>query len=148
MKTCKEIMTTEPECCEAGITTDMIAQTMRTKNIGTVIIVDSMDTMNVVGIVTDRDLAIRLVAEKLDPATVSAQQVMTPNPVSCRIDDSIDDAVKLMEQEQIRRVPIVDEQGKLVGVISQGDLATRTHERRKVAELVIEVSQPGSKRVA
>lgn len=148
MKTCNEIMTTEPECCEAGITADMIAQTMRIQNIGSVVIVDSMDSMNVIGMVTDRDLAIRVVSERLIAQEVTAAEVMTPNPVSCKIGDTIDKVVQLMEEAQVRRIPIVDEQNKLVGIISQGDIATRTHERRKVAELVTEVSKPGQQRVA
>lgn len=148
MTTCKEIMTTEPECCEPTIQVHLIAQTMRTKNIGSVVIVDNMDTMKPVGMVTDRDIAIRVVAEKMDPAVVTAEQIMTQNPISCLMTEPIDEVIQKMESRQVRRISVVDENGKLVGVISQGDLATRLDDHETLAEVVEVISRPGAKRVA
>ncbi len=148
MNTCRELMTTEPECCEANITADLLAHTMLTKNIGSILIVDTMDTMKLIGIVTDRDIAVRLVAQRLDATSTPAERLMSHFPVYCQINETIEQVIMLMEKHQVRRIPVVDEAGKLVGVITQGDIATRLNQPERVAEVVEIISLPGARRIA
>ncbi|MBE9638789.1 CBS domain-containing protein [Salipiger mangrovisoli] len=79
-----------------------------------------------VGMITDRDLALRVVAKKLDPETTLAIEVMSPGIVFCRTEESVEDAIHLMEQKQIRRLPVLDEKKRLVGMLSLGDIAHAT----------------------
>lgn len=76
-----------------------------------------------IGIVTDRDLALRILAEGRDPATTTVEQVMTPGIVWCRTSQTVEDAIYLMEQKQIRRLPVIDDNKRLVGMLSLGDIA-------------------------
>ncbi|MGZ8466943.1 MAG: CBS domain-containing protein [Candidatus Binatia bacterium] len=78
------------------------------------------------GVITDRDLAIRLVAEGRDPARTRVSDIMTPGVSYCFDDQSVEEAVMLMEAEQIRRLPILNREKQLVGMLSLGDLAIRT----------------------
>ncbi|MFD7294080.1 CBS domain-containing protein [Streptomyces sp. NPDC059897] len=95
------------------------AQLMRAQDIGDVLVAD--DT-RVVGVLTDRDIALRAVADGADPLTVSAEAVCTPHPVSVGPDDEVSAAVALMREHAVRRLPVVQD-GHAVGMISLGDLA-------------------------
>ncbi|MET9444956.1 CBS domain-containing protein [Streptomyces sp. NPDC006610] len=95
------------------------AQLMRTQDIGDVVVADGQ---RVVGMLTDRDITVRAVAEGLDPLTVSAQQVCTPEPLVVRPEDPVSTAVALMREKAIRRLPVVED-GLPVGVVTLGDLA-------------------------
>jgi CBS domain-containing protein len=96
------------------------AQAMRESDIGDVIVLD--DAQQLSGIVTDRDIAIRLVAEGRDPGTTKLQEICSTNVSAVSPNDSIGDAVRLMTDKAIRRAPVVEE-GKVVGIVSIGDLA-------------------------
>ncbi|MDO0937903.1 CBS domain-containing protein [Streptomyces sp. DG2A-72] len=95
------------------------AQLMRTQDIGDVLVADGS---RVVGMLTDRDIAVRAVAEGADPLTVSAQTVCTPDPVMVAPDDPVSDAITLMREHAVRRLPVV-ESGLPVGIVTLGDLA-------------------------
>jgi CBS domain-containing protein len=95
------------------------AQLMRAQDIGDVLV--ERDG-RLIGVLTDRDIALRAVADGVDPLTVSAQAVCTPDPVCVRPDDEVSAAVSLMRRHAVRRLPVVDE-GRPVGVVSLGDLA-------------------------
>jgi CBS domain-containing protein len=94
-----------------------------------------------VGIVTDRDLALKVVGEGRDPKTTKVDDVMTRKLVTCHADDNVENAMKAMAQYQLRRIPVVDENMKLVGIISQADVATRVDEPERTAEVVRDISQ-------
>ena len=94
-----------------------------------------------VGIVTDRDLALKVVAEGRDPQTTKVEEVMTRKVITCRADDDVENAMKAMAQYQLRRIPVVDKDGRLVGIISQADVATRVGEPERTAEVVREISE-------
>jgi CBS domain-containing protein len=96
-----------------------------------------------VGVVTDRDIAIRVVAEGRDPSTVRVSDVMSTNVRTCRADDSVDDVMEIMGSEQVRRVPIVDERGALVGIVAQADIVLQAHNDKKAERTVEQISQPG-----
>jgi CBS domain-containing protein len=100
------------------------------------------DGEQLVGMLTDRDITVRATAEGLDPAKTPADQVMTKDVVYCFENQDVELAVKLMEQRQIRRLPIVDRTKKLVGVISLGDVAVRNKNKKLAAEAIEQVSIP------
>lgn len=141
MATCAEIMTPKPKFHEPNVTVDVVAKTMKDSNVGPVPIVDSQDEMHLIGIVTDRDLALKIVASNKNPCAIAVQDVMSRDLLTCKKDDNIENALALMEKCQIRRIPVVDEDDRLVGIISQADIATRLKAKEKTAEMVTEISR-------
>ena len=140
-KKCRDVMTEDLVFCTPGDTVSKVAQLMKREDIGPVLIVDNERSKTLVGIVTDRDLAIKVVGEGRDPQKTRVEDVMTRKLVTCHADDDVDVAMKAMAQHQLRRIPVVDENMKLVGIISQADVATRVDEPEKTAEVVREISQ-------
>ena len=119
-----------------------VAQLMKEEDIGPVLIVDdSNDGKRLVGIVTDRDLAIKVVGEGSDPQNTRVEDVMTESLVTVRASDDVQSAMQAMAQNQLRRIPVVDDSGQLVGIISQADVATRLNEPQSTAEVVKEISR-------
>jgi CBS domain-containing protein len=119
-----------------------VAQLMKNEDIGPVLIVDeSNNGKRLVGIVTDRDLALKVVGEGRDPNSTRVEDVMTGSLVTCRADDDVENAMRAMAQNQLRRIPVVDDSGQLVGIISQADVATRLNEPQSTAEVVKEISR-------
>lgn len=142
MKRCSEVMTRDPVFVLPNQTVVEAARLMKSENIGPVPIVENDSTRKLVGIVTDRDLALKVVGEGRDPNTTSVQDVMTGDLVTCRADEDIESAMDKMADRQLRRIPVVDGDGKLVGIIAQADVATRVGEPAKTAEVVKEISEP------
>lgn len=116
---------------------------MRDDNIGPVPIVDSVESMKLKGIITDRDIAIYVVAEDRDPLSTKVKEVMSSSPIACLGDTDVLEALRIMEELQVRRIPIVDENFCLVGIISQADIAIRLKDPELVGEVVAEVSKDG-----
>lgn len=139
-QTCREIMTLNPACCEPGSTVAEVAVLMRQHNVGSVPVVASLHTLELVGIVTDRDLTIKVIAEGRDPRLAKVGDVMTPRPISCHPDDQIRRALETMARHRVRRLPVV-EQGKVIGIIAQADIATRLNAPADTAALVEEISR-------
>ena len=137
---CTEVMTKDPRCCLATDSVFEAAQLMKLQDVGPIPIVDHEQSRKLLGIVTDRDLALKVIAGGLDPKTTAVKDVMTKDVVTCRGGDNVDDAIKLMEKHQVRRIPIVDDDNRLVGIIAQADVATRM-QPGKTAEVVKEISQ-------
>lgn len=144
MPKCSDVMTREPACCEPGDSVRVVADTMRTEDVGAVPVVESRDSRRLVGIVTDRDIVMKVVAGggNLDSATV--RDAMTSSPVSCREDEDVSRAVSAMADRQVRRMPVVDQDGRLTGIIAQADVATRVSQDAKTGELVERISEPGT----
>jgi CBS domain-containing protein len=106
----------------ASTTLQEVAQKMRTNHIGTVVVVDDKDARRPVGIVTDRDLVLEVIAPGLDARTITAGDVMTTSPAVARKDDDALWALKTLRDRGVRRLPVVDESGALAGIISLDDL--------------------------
>lgn len=140
-KKCRDVMTEELVFCTPGDTVSKVAQLMKREDIGPVLIVDNERSKTLVGIVTDRDLALKVVGEGRDPKNTKVEEVMTRKLITCHADDNVENAMKAMAQYQLRRIPVVDENMKLVGIISQADVATRVDEPERTAEVVKEISQ-------
>ena len=139
---CEEIMTTNPKCCVPTDSAVRAAKIMKIEDVGSVPVCSGNDLKRVVGIVTDRDLCREIVAEGRDPNGTTVESCMTLEPVSCRADEDLETALRRMEANQIRRIPVLDSNGRLVGIIAQADIATRVGNPKKTAEVVEEISRP------
>jgi CBS domain-containing protein len=138
---CGEIMSKAPVCCEPSDTVDIVARLMVTEDVGAIPVVHDLRESLLIGIVTDRDLVIKVIAEGHDPKTVTVGEVMTQEPVSCRADSEVQAALDAMAEHQLRRIPIVDESHRLVGIIAQADVAARLARPEETARVVEEISQ-------
>jgi len=134
----KDKMTKSVASVTPDTTVDQVAQLMEKHNIGAIPIVDQD---NLVGIVTDRDIVIRNIAEGKDPKTTPVSSVMTTHVVSVTPDADVNEVADKMAQNQIRRVPVV-ENNKLVGILSIGDIATDRMFDMEASKALTEISKP------
>jgi CBS domain-containing protein len=146
MPKCSEVMTREPVCCEPGDPISKAAEVMKREDVGSVPVVDSRSAGRLVGIVTDRDIVVKVLADGRSVEHSTVREAMTPNPASCRDDDDVSRAVSLMEERQVRRMPVVGADGRLAGIIAQADIATRLNKDRTTGELVEAISEGGNAR--
>lgn len=141
----RDVMTKDPSCVTPGATIREAAQVMQRENVGVIPVVEENGNKRLVGIVTDRDIAIRVVAEGRDAGT-RVSDIMSSNRLkTCTPDDSVDDAMNAMASEQVRRIPIVDERGALVGIVAQADIVRKTRDGAGAEQTVREISEPGGK---
>jgi CBS domain-containing protein len=145
MKKCDEVMTKNPVCCLPNGMVTKAAQLMKRENVGSIPIIENEQTKKLVGIVTDCDLTLKIVAEGLDAKTTKVEAVMTRKAVTCLAGDDLQKALDAMAEHQLRRIPVVDNDNKLVGIIAQADVATRVDQPGKIAEMVKEISQANGK---
>jgi CBS domain-containing protein len=138
-------MTMNPACCLPNDTVAKVAQMMRSKDIGPVPVVENEQTRSLVGIVTDRDLALKVVAEGRDAKTTTAAEVMTRKVVTCHAEDDLQKALDAMSEHQLRRIPVVDNDLRIIGIIAQADVATRVDQPEKTAALVKGISLSNTK---
>ena len=141
MKKCSDIMTRDVVTCTPENAIVEVARLMKTEDIGPILIVDNETSKTLVGIVTDRDIVVKVIAEGRDANTTRVGDVMSKKLVTCRADDDVDIAMKAMAQFQLRRIPVVEDNMRLVGIISQADVATRVNAPKKTAEVVKEISE-------
>ena len=139
--TCKDLMTSSPSCCLLSDSAATAAQVMKREDIGPVLVVSDHSEKLLVGIVTDRDLAVKVVADGRDPHNTRIDQVMSSHLVTCGEDEDVSLAMKRMADHQVRRIPVVDSNGRVSGIIAQADIALRGDEEQ-VGEMVEEISQP------
>jgi CBS domain-containing protein len=133
----RDHMTERPRCVTAETPVFEAAELMANEDVGSLPILDGD---KLIGVVTDRDIVVRAVAEKKDPRGMPVREVATHDPVTVRADDDLSDALKLMATYQVRRLPVVDEDNRLVGVLAQADVAMGAKEKA-VGEMVEEISQ-------
>ncbi|HET7696164.1 MAG TPA: CBS domain-containing protein [Vicinamibacterales bacterium] len=137
----KEIMTAVPAVCGPDTPLEEVARTMVGRDCGAIPVVGRSDD-RVAGIITDRDIVVRAVAEGRNPLTLTASACMTSPVFTIGEDASLDDCTDLMESKKVRRVPVVSANGALVGIVAQADVA-RHASRKDAGELVRDVSAPG-----
>jgi CBS domain-containing protein len=142
---CSDVMTREPACCEPGDSVRRVAEVMKREDVGSVPVVESHDSKRLVGIVTDRDLVVKVIAGGGSP-DASVRDAMTSDPTTCREDDDLQRALSTMKERQVRRMPVVDRDGRLTGIIAQADVATRMNRDAATGELVEAISEPGRPR--
>ena len=139
----REIMTQQPACCTPDETMQRAAQLMKEHDCGCLPVVEDTRTKRVIGTVTDRDLACRGVAGGKGPDT-PVRQVMSKDPTCCRPEDDVREVERVMGEKQVRRVPVVDEQGCCVGMVAQADLALHDDavSNSEVGRVVERISEP------
>jgi CBS domain-containing protein len=130
---CQEIMSDSPVCCLPQDSVGQAARLMRRERIGSVPVVTDDIRRELIGIVSDRDLAIKVVGESRDPNRTTVFDVMTSAVVACRDVDDVSSAVMTMAANEIRRVPVVNHSGRLIGIISQDDITYRVSTKFPVA---------------
>ena len=133
----REIMTPKVETVDAGDSIRRVADFMRKNDVG---ILPVFSKRELVGVVTDRDIVIRAVARGLDPEKARVQEVMTANVESGTEDMDVRDAAKIMEDKKIRRFFVLDAARRVLGIVTLGDIATRTHDANVVEEISEAVS--------
>ena len=142
----RDIMTVNPECVTREETIARAAQIMRDLDVGVVPVVENHSSMRLAGVITDRDIAIRHVADSHGDGCkvgdhMTAGDIRTVSP-----DDDVKEVMSAMQHEQVRRIPVVEGELRLVGIIAQADLATEHVGDKKVGETVEKISEPGKPR--
>jgi CBS domain-containing protein len=145
MKKCNEVMTKNPVCCLPNDMVVKAAQLMKRENIGSIPVIENDQTRKLVGIVTDRDLTLRILAKGRDANSTKVETVMTSKVVTCLADDDLQKAMNAMSEHQLRRIPVVDKNNMVVGIIAQADVATRVDQPEKTAAMVKGISQSNPK---
>lgn len=140
----REIMTEEPICCTTSDSIRTVAKQMMENNCGLLPVVEDMQNMRLAGVVTDRDIVCRVLAKDgADCTAASVQDAMTSGKIwTVMPNASIDDVIEEMEEGQVRRIPVVDESNKVLGVISTADIALELDEPDDIAEVLEEISEP------
>jgi CBS domain-containing protein len=141
----RDVMTKDPACVTPGATIREAAQLMQRENVGIVPVVEEKGTNRLLGVVTDRDIAIRVVAEGRDSGTRVSDVMSSGRMRTCTPDDTVDEAMQVMANEQVRRIPIVDGRGALVGIVAQADIVRKTRDEDKAGNTVKEISEPGGR---
>jgi CBS domain-containing protein len=137
-KLARDVMTVNPACCSPETTLDQVAKLMVQHDCGEIPVVDK--AQQTIGVVTDRDIVCRVVAEGKHPMVYTAESCMSQPPVTVLMGAPLDEVLSTMEKHQIRRVPVVDDRGHCMGMIAQADIAW-VGDKHEVAELVREVSR-------
>ncbi|HEX7181014.1 MAG TPA: CBS domain-containing protein [Thermoanaerobaculia bacterium] len=144
----RDLMSENVACVTPESTAQEAARLMETHDVGSLPVVESSSSKRLLGIVTDRDLALRVLGRG-ESGSTSVREVMSSGNLACaRPEDSLDDVEKLMSRHQVRRIPVVDEQNRVLGVIAQADLA---RERKAVGEkdfgkVIEKISEPAGVR--
>jgi CBS domain-containing protein len=136
-KTVREVMTSKLCSIDTDKTVAYAAKMMRDEDVGIAPIVDGD---RLVGVLTDRDIAVRVVAEGRDPEQVKVTEVASRDVVTLDPQQDLDEALRLMARHQVRRLPVVEEDGRLVGVVAQADVAQEADERQ-TGEVVEQISR-------
>lgn len=136
-----ELMTKNPATAMPTSGLSEVAKMMRDCDCGAIPVVEND---KVVGVITDRDITIRVVAENKNVQDVKVSDVMSKQVYTAKENDDVRDVANQMEKHKVRRVPVVDDQGKCIGIVSQADIALNTTDRT-TADLVQKVSEPGKK---
>jgi CBS domain-containing protein len=134
----REVMTKDPVSLSETTTVTQAARAMRSRDIGDVVVVSEGDDQ-IRGIVTDRDIVVRVVADGADPDHVTLGEITSRDIVTLTVNDSVDDAIRLMRERDVRRIPVT-EAGRAVGIVSLGDLAVERDTDSLLAD--ISVAEP------
>ena len=137
----REIMSSDPVCCLPSDSAQAVAAILRDRNIGSLPVVADKETNKLLGMITDRDICCSIVADGLDIRKTTISKFVSANPVTCRDGENVEN-VERMQEHQVRRVPVVDGDGRCIGIVSQADLALKEKRPEKVSKTVTEISKP------
>jgi CBS domain-containing protein len=135
----REVMTPDVEVIGSNIRLKDAAAKMKELDVGLMPVCDGEKLR---GLLTDRDITVRATAEGRDPLKTKVSEIMSADVVFCFEDQDVEEAINLMEVKQIRRMPILDRDKRLVGIVSLGDIAVRTGDQKLTGETLREVSEP------
>jgi CBS domain-containing protein len=139
----KDMMTKDPMCCTSDTLLSEVARMMVDKDCGEIPVVDNYSSKQPVGVVTDRDIVCRTIANDLNPLDLTAADCMSKPIVTVTADMSLEECCRLMEEKLIRRVPVVDDRGSISGIVALADIALSTG-KNVAGHIVREVSEPTS----
>jgi CBS domain-containing protein len=134
-----EVMTPNVEVIHPNASVQEAAELMRSLDVGSLPVCDGR---KIQGMITDRDIAIRAVADGREARQTPVREIMTPELVYCTEDEDVTAAAQLMHDHQIRRLPIINEQKELVGIVSLGDLAVETRDEKMAGQVLEGISEP------
>ena len=137
----KDVMTDNPICCTPETSLKEVSSMMVENDCGAIPVVQDQESWKAVGIVTDRDIVIRAVAEGKNPLDLRARDCMTSDTVTVRQDADLEECISLMENYKLRRILVTDDAGGCIGIVSQADVARHAPEE-EVGEVVEQVSRP------
>lgn len=137
-----EIMSREPSTTTPDASLQEAARLMKEQDVGLIPVVDGNGSSKLVGVITDRDIAIRVVADGRETKGTKVSEAMSGMPETCGAGDSVDSVMELMGRKQLRRVPIVDESGNLVGIVAQADIVLQAKSDGKSERTIEKISQP------
>jgi len=140
----KDVMSKNLYCCVPSDTAQAAAKTMRAQSVGALPVVSDSINRRLEGIVTDRDLCCSIVAGARLAETTKIADVMTRDPITCAADNTLNDCEELMEKYQVRRLPVIDKQGRCIGVVAQADIALHGP-AGMVGKMVAEISKPAKR---
>ena len=141
----KDIMTRDPVCVSPNATVREAAQIMAREDVGIVPVVDNHEGKRLLGVITDRDIAIRCVAEGRG-GDCRVEEVMSSGRIAtCRMNESINNVMDAMRTEKVRRIPIVDERGSLVGIVAQADIVRKASDDERAERTIEDISSPGGR---
>ena len=141
MKKCCEIMTKNPVCCLSTDLVSSVAELMKNEHVGSIPVIENSQTRKLIGILTDYDLALMMGAESYDATSTKVETVMTHKVVVCRAEDTVQKAFDVMSENQLRRIIVVDDDSKILGVIVRTDIAPLVDRSKKIVTTVKEISQ-------
>lgn len=139
----RDVMTTDVRCCSPDTPLPEVARLMRDGDCGALPVVDQGNGGRVIGMITDRDVTIRLVAKGRNPLELGAASCMSTPVVTVRADETLGNCCRMMEQRKVRRMPVVDDSGRCIGIVSQADIARNVPEAR-TGDLLQEISKPAA----
>jgi CBS domain-containing protein len=143
----REIMSRDPACCVLSDSAQAVAKILCDRNIGSMPVVADQQSRILVGMITDRDLCCSVIAQGLDPKTTQIEKLISFPPISCRDGENIETCERLMQEHRVRRVPIVDAEDRVIGIVSQADLALHDNAER-VSKTVAEISKASQSSIA
>jgi CBS domain-containing protein len=134
----RDVMTSNPRCAAPDTPLSQVAELMGTEDVGAIPILEGD---RLVGMITDRDIVVRALAKEKDPRAMASKEISSGEVVTVGPDHDLSDALHLMAQHQVRRLPVVDDENRLVGVVSQADIAIEAKDQ-SVGEMVADISKP------
>ena len=136
----KEVMSVNPTCCTPNDTAQNVAKLLCDLNVGSLPVVADHQSRSLIGMITDRDLCCRVLTHGLDGKSTPIQEFITYDPAICRDGENVEKCERLMQEHQVRRIPVVDKENHVIGIVAQADLALKDKPER-VHKTVAEISK-------
>jgi CBS domain-containing protein len=135
----RDVMSPDPVCCLPTDSAQQVAKIMCERDVGSIPVVVDQESRKLLGMITDRDLCCSVIASGMNPSTTTIEKFVSAELVTCRDGENVDKCEKAMQQHQVRRVPIVDGEDRVIGIVSQADLALKD-KPEKVSQTVKAIS--------